>query len=88
MLSSQTKDEVTAQAMTNLKSHKPGGLTVDSILQMESNVLDGYISKVGFHNRKTIYIKQTAQMLKEKYDGDIPSTVEGLMKLPGVSWWL
>jgi endonuclease III len=30
------------------------------------------------------YLKQTAKICKEEYDGDIPNTVEGLMKLPGV----
>lgn len=84
MLSSQTKDEITAAAIENLKSHKPGGLTVDSILSMDSKTLNGYICKVGFHNNKTRYLKETAVMLKEKYDGDIPKTIEGLVELPGV----
>ena len=30
------------------------------------------------------YIKQTAAILKEKFDGDIPDTLEGLLSLPGV----
>eukprot|EP00842_Homolaphlyctis_polyrhiza_P000461 jgi/Hompol1/1415/HPOL_004718-RA len=83
-LSSQTKDPVTAEAIRNLRAHKPGGLTVDSILAMDNKTLNGYIGKVGFHNRKTIYLKQTAQILKDKYNSDIPSTVEELMSLPGV----
>jgi endonuclease-3 len=29
------------------------------------------------------YIKKTAQILKDKYDGDIPRTVEELIDLPG-----
>ena len=32
MLSSQTKDEVTAQATGNLRKNLPGGLTLESIL--------------------------------------------------------
>ncbi|TPX35352.1 hypothetical protein SmJEL517_g02208 [Synchytrium microbalum] len=84
MLSSQTKDETTAAAMANLKSHQPGGLTVETVLAMDDRQLDGYICKVGFHNRKTIYIKQAAQIIQDDYDGDIPPTVEKLMELPGV----
>lgn len=33
---------------------------------------------------KVKYIKQTTAILKQKYGGDIPSTVEELVKLPGV----
>ncbi|KAJ3090390.1 DNA N-glycosylase and apurinic/apyrimidinic (AP) lyase [Quaeritorhiza haematococci] len=83
-LSSQTKDPITADAVKKLMAHKPGGLTVDSILEMDEKTLDGYIAKVGFHNRKTKYLKDTAKILKEKYDGDIPPTVEALQELPGI----
>jgi len=30
------------------------------------------------------YIKATAAILKEKYNGDVPDTIEGLVSLPGV----
>lgn len=83
-LSSQTKDPVVSQAIKNLQSHPDGGLTVESVLSMPDQVLNSYISKVGFHNRKTIYLKQTAAILKEKYDSDIPRSVEEMMDLPGV----
>lgn len=42
------------------------------------------IEKVGFHNNKTKYIKQAAQLLKDSFNSDIPDTVEGLVSLPGV----
>lgn len=81
MLSSQTKDTVTGMTMAKLREH---GLTVDNILTTKEGDLDQMINKVGFHARKAGYIKKTTQILKEKYDGDIPSTVEELVKLPGV----
>ncbi|EJW83119.1 hypothetical protein WUBG_05972, partial [Wuchereria bancrofti] len=34
--------------------------------------------------KKAVYIKKVAEILKERYDGDIPNTVEGLCSLPGV----
>lgn len=34
--------------------------------------------------RKAMYIRNTAAILKEKYHGDIPATFEQLCKLPGV----
>ncbi|GBB91999.1 hypothetical protein RclHR1_01950011 [Rhizophagus clarus] len=84
MLSSQTKDHVTAAAVQNLRQKLPGGLNLDSILQVDEKFLDECISKVGFHRKKATYLKQSAKKCKEEYDGDIPNTVEGLMKLPGV----
>eukprot|EP01119_Soliformovum_irregulare_P021159 TRINITY_DN6995_c0_g1_i1.p1 TRINITY_DN6995_c0_g1~~TRINITY_DN6995_c0_g1_i1.p1 ORF type:complete len:275 (+),score=61.04 TRINITY_DN6995_c0_g1_i1:172-996(+) len=81
MLSSQTKDPVTAAAMSNLRKH---GLTVDNILKTDDGTLDALINKVGFHRRKTQYIKKTTQILKDDYAGDIPETIEGIMQLPGI----
>ncbi|XP_068764303.1 endonuclease III-like protein 1 isoform X2 [Struthio camelus] len=81
MLSSQTKDEVTSAAMLRLRQR---GLTVDSILQMDDVTLGQIIYPVGFWRNKVKYIKQTTAILKQKYGGDIPSTVEELVMLPGV----
>ena len=85
MLSSQTKDTVTAAAMRILQtSLPPPGLTLENILAVEPARLNSLIISVGFHNNKTRYIKATALLLAANHDGDIPSTVEGLMALPGV----
>ncbi|KAI7856013.1 DNA glycosylase [Circinella umbellata] len=84
MLSSQTKDTVTSAAVKTLQSSLPGGLTLNSIIQVDEKVLDTYIKSVGFHNRKAKYIKDTAIILRDKYNGDIPDTIEGLTSLPGV----
>lgn len=91
MLSSQTKDTTNFQAMnrlyTELPPHKegaPGGLTLENILAVDPKLLNELIWAVGFHNNKTRYIKATAEILRDQYDGDIPDTIEGLMGLPGV----
>ncbi|TKA74748.1 hypothetical protein B0A49_02251, partial [Cryomyces minteri] len=84
MLSSQTKDTVTSVAMKNLQANLPGGFTLDSMIAVDPVLLDELIRKVGFHNNKTRYIKATALILKEKFNGDIPDTIEGLISLPGV----
>ncbi|EEA26782.1 alpha,alpha-trehalase nth1 [Talaromyces marneffei ATCC 18224] len=120
MLSSQTKDTVTAVAMqrlhtelgqegeqnqTNASPSKPlikkeedddtdgiklgsankdSTLTVQNILAVSPERLNQMIWSVGFHNNKTKYIKQVAEILRDQYDSDIPTTPEELMKLPGV----
>lgn len=40
--------------------------------------------QVGFHNRKTEYIKKAAIILQNQFSGEIPDTLAGLMSLPGV----
>lgn len=84
MLSSQTKDTVTAVAMKNLQDNLPGGFTLESILVVTPELLNELIAKVGFHNNKTKFIKQTAEILRDKFASDIPDTIDGMVSLPGV----
>lgn len=84
MLSSQTKDTVNAVAMKNLQLHLPGGFNLAALLAVDPVTLNELICKVGFHNNKTRFIKQTAEILRDRFDGDIPDTIEGLVSLPGV----
>ncbi|KAI8307730.1 hypothetical protein K4K59_010670 [Colletotrichum sp. SAR11_240] len=91
MLSSQTKDTVNAVAMkrlmTELPPHKEGaegGLCLENILAVEPDKLNELIWAVGFHNNKTKYIKAAAEILRDKFDGDVPDTIAGLTSLPGV----
>ncbi len=96
MLSSQTKDTVTAAAMQRLHTeliphplnvkgqYHSSCLTVQNMLACDPRHLDSLIGKVGFHNNKTRFIKSVAQILHAQYNDDIPSTIEGLIALPGV----
>ncbi|KAI9724704.1 MAG: DNA N-glycosylase and apurinic/apyrimidinic (AP) lyase [Chrysothrix sp. TS-e1954] len=84
MLSSQTKDTVTAVAIKNLQENLSGGLTLEAIEDVEPAKLNDLISKVGFHNNKTRFIKAVAPILKEQHNGDIPDTIDGMIALPGV----
>ncbi|EUC51181.1 hypothetical protein COCMIDRAFT_80033 [Bipolaris oryzae ATCC 44560] len=84
MLSSQTKDTVTAPVIWGMQERMPGGFNLESVLALEPTELNGFINKVGFHNLKTKYIKQAAEILRDKWNSDIPDTIEGLVSLPGV----
>ncbi|KAG5448030.1 Endonuclease III-like protein 1 [Clonorchis sinensis] len=81
MLSSQTKDQVTASAMQRLQSH---GCTLKDLLEIDSGSLEQLIYPVGFYKQKAIYIKKACEIFKEKYNGDIPRSVKELCELPGV----
>jgi endonuclease-3 len=91
MLSSQTKDTTNAMAMRRLqtelpayKEGEPVGLNLENILKVDPVLLNELIWVVGFHNNKTKYIKATAEILRDKFDGDIPDTIEDMMSLPGM----
>ncbi|KAF9436309.1 DNA N-glycosylase and apurinic/apyrimidinic (AP) lyase [Entomortierella beljakovae] len=84
VLSSQTKDTVTSVAIWKLQKELKGGLTIQGILDVPSEELNSIISAVGFHNKKTVFMKQVAEICRDKYNGDIPDTAESLMALPGV----
>lgn len=84
MLSSQTKDEVTDAAVAKLRIAIGGSLSVDAVIAAEEATVSEAISKVGFWRRKTQYIKQAAQRLRDDFDSDVPKTVDELCSLPGV----
>lgn len=87
MLSSQTKDTTNAVVMRKLQTELPGsppGLNLENMLAVEPAKLNELIWAVGFHNNKTKYLKQTAEILRDEWNGDIPDSIEGLVALPGV----
>ncbi|OQR82661.1 endonuclease III-like protein 1 [Achlya hypogyna] len=81
MLSSQTKDPVTAAAMERLKAH---GLSVANILATDHATLAQLLRPVGFFNNKATYLHKTCAILQDKYASDIPPTFDELVALPGV----
>ncbi|OAV96399.1 hypothetical protein PTTG_04027 [Puccinia triticina 1-1 BBBD Race 1] len=84
MLSSQTKDEVTAQATLNLRLQLKDSLTVDSLRSASLNEIENCINKVGFWKKKAQFIKLMADDLFLKHDSDVPKTLEELIALKGV----
>ncbi|CAD6893096.1 unnamed protein product [Tilletia laevis] len=83
-MGSQTKDPVTAAAVTNLQRQLPGGLSIDSLIAASDDEVSSAINKVGFWRRKTGYIKSAARILKADFNGDVPRDVDDICSLPGV----
>lgn len=81
MLSSQTKDQANFECMQRLRKH---GLTPEQMVATDVETLEKLIHPVSFYKNKAKFIRQTSALLLSTYDGDIPDTIEGLMKLPGV----
>lgn len=89
ILSSQTKDEINYKAMLSMKTYFQSvghtyGITIDAINEVDEKKLDELIFSVGFHTRKASFLKRVVIILKEKYNNDIPNTLNGLVELPGV----
>ena len=81
MLSSQTRDEVNYAACQRLRDY---GFTPKNLLETKPEKLQELLKPVCFYNTKTKHIQQACKILIDEYNNDIPDTVEGLLKLPGV----
>ncbi|KAF9480900.1 DNA glycosylase, partial [Pholiota conissans] len=84
MLSSQTRDQAMYAAVLKLREALGGSISVDAVIAADNSVILVAISSVGFLNKKAVYIKKAAVILRDKFDSDVPKTVDELCSLPGV----
>ncbi|XP_010672145.2 endonuclease III homolog 1, chloroplastic isoform X1 [Beta vulgaris subsp. vulgaris] len=82
LLSSQTKDHVTHGAVERLLQN--GLLDPYSIEKADEETIKNLIYPVGFYTRKASNVKKVANICILKYNGDIPSSLEELLELPGI----
>ena len=59
-------------------------LSIKTIQKTDESVINTWIAKVGFHNKKAVYIKKTADMIATKHKGIVPDNLKDLCDLPGV----
>ncbi len=81
ILSARTKDQTTAAAAQRLFSEvtTPGDLDRLSI-----DAIEKLIYPVGFYHDKARHLKELPGVLRDRFSGTIPQTVEELIALPGV----
>ena len=58
--------------------------TPKDFANIDINELEELIHPCGFYKNKAKNIKKCAQMIMEKYNGEVPQTMEALISLPGV----
>lgn len=58
--------------------------TPEEYLELSQGELEDIIRTCGFYRNKSKNILGTCQMLLDDYDGEVPDTLEELIKLPGV----
>lgn len=81
IMSARTKDETTSLAAKRLFEH------VNSIYDLQKltiNQIQKLIYPVGFYRDKALHLKKLPEVLIEQFNGEIPSTVDELVRLPGV----
>ncbi len=81
LLSLRTKDKVTEEASKRLFQVVK---SPEDLLELTEEEISNLIYPVGFYRRKAKNLKEIAKILVEKYGGSVPSTIEELLKLPGV----
>ncbi|WP_135820137.1 endonuclease III [Halostella litorea] len=50
----------------------------------DEDEINGYIDSITYHNSKAGYIKESAGIIVEEHDGEVPDTMSELTELPGV----
>ena len=81
ILSARTKDEVTASAAKRLFAKAK---TARELAALTESELEKLIFPVGFFRNKARYLQQLPGVLFDRFDGQVPDTIENLLQLPGV----
>ena len=85
ILSARTKDACTARAVRRLFAAGKGDVfTPEDLERLSVGKIEKLIYPVGFFRDKAKHLKALPKMLKEKFGGVLPRTVEELCELPGV----
>lgn len=81
IISTRTKDEVTAQSVERLFSLVK---TPEDLAKLDVSEIEKLIYPCGFYRNKAKILKNLAEILVKDYGGKVPDTMEELLKLPGV----
>jgi endonuclease-3 len=81
ILSAQCTDDRVNKVTPNLFAKY---LTIEDFTKVPQEILEKDIFSTGFYKSKAEKIQKTAKIISEEYGGEVPSTMEELLKLPGV----
>ena len=85
ILSARTKDACTAGAVKRLFATAAGAtFRPEDLDRLTVEEIEKLVYPVGFFRDKARHLKELPRVLKEKFDGVLPHTVEELCELPGV----
>jgi endonuclease-3 len=81
LLSARTKDDVTARATARLLAVASDA---ESIAALPVRRIETLIFPVGFYRSKARHLKEACRLLVERWEGNVPDSIEALVELPGV----
>jgi endonuclease-3 len=81
ILSQRTRDENTDQATNNLFSKYKD---IYEVVEAPTEDVQELIKPAGFYRVKAGRIQEVSQILIDEYGGEVPDTLDELVKLPGV----
>jgi len=81
IISSRTKDEVTAAASEALFARAE---TAEQLAALTEEEIRELIYPAGFYKTKAGHLKETGRIIHEELDDQVPDTIKELVKLPGV----
>lgn len=85
ILSARTKDQCTAGAVRRLFAEARGAVFApDDLERLDVRQIEKLIYPVGFYRDKARHLKELPHVLRERFGGRLPQTVEELCELPGV----
>lgn len=81
LLSLRTKDETTEKAMERLMKR---ARTPDDLISLPTEEIEKIIYPVGFYRNKSRLIQEVSKTIIEKYDRNVPDTIEELTTIRGI----
>lgn len=81
MLSAQTTDKSVNKVTENLYKEYPD---LESFLKLSQEEIEEKIKQIGLYKNKAKNIYNMLRVLRDKYGGQVPKSMEELMSLPGV----
>ncbi|OGM31554.1 hypothetical protein A2803_02350 [Candidatus Woesebacteria bacterium RIFCSPHIGHO2_01_FULL_44_21] len=81
LMSARTNDDTTLVASRRLFSKAKN---IEQLGKLDIRSIQELIFPVGFYKTKAKHLKRLAKIIIQDFEGKIPKTREGLMKLPGV----
>lgn len=81
ILSAQCTDKRVNQVTPPLFYDYP---TAEALAQATPEVIYEYVKSVSYPNNKAKHLVEMAKVLMQQYDGEVPSDMNDLLKLPGV----
>ena len=81
ILSAQATDKSVNSVTEELYMHYPD---LDSFLTLSQSEIEQKIKKIGLYKNKAKNIYNMLRILKDKFNGNVPKTMEELLSLPGV----